>query len=225
MSKQVKTQFILFVAYINFFQGNGGHVQVGAAKEPAASHSRQLTIAPRDHGKALINPGMGYVGYYYSHYLDMYGARLAPADALESFPGESTVYLRVTWAQLEPEEGKFNWTLLDTPAQRWIDVGKYCSFRVSCHESGLRYATRNGCRMRAPGATTLIFLRSPGDQGSRSKKATPGNPCTMTPCSWRNWRISSGPWPNAMTTIRTWPLWISDPLVPGARGTPCTGAG
>ena len=22
-----------------------------------------------------------------------------------------------------------------------IDAGKYCSFRVSCHESGLRYAT------------------------------------------------------------------------------------
>ncbi len=103
--------------------------------------ARTLTVKPKDNGKALINPGMGYVGYYYSHYLDMYGARLEPSDALESFPGESTVYLRVTWAQLEPEEGKFNWTLLDTPAQRWIDAGKYCSFRVSCHETGLRYAT------------------------------------------------------------------------------------
>ena len=112
-----------------------------AAKEPALDHSRWIVREPSDHGKALINPGMGYVGYYYSHYLDIYGARLEPSDALESFPGESTVYLRATWAQLEPEEGKFNWTLLDTPAQRWIDAGKYCSFRVSCHESGLRYAT------------------------------------------------------------------------------------
>jgi len=31
--------------------------------------------------------------------------------------------------------------LLDTPAQRWIDAGKQCSFRVSCEESGLRHAT------------------------------------------------------------------------------------
>lgn len=92
-----------------------------------------MTIAkPKDNGKALVNPYMGYTGYYYSHYLEMYGARLEPSDALESFPGESVVYLRVTWAQLEPEEGKFNWTLLDTPAQRWIDAGKQCSFRVSC---------------------------------------------------------------------------------------------
>ncbi len=96
---------------------------------------------PTDNGKGLVNPGMGYTAYYYSHYLNMYGARLKPSDALIDFPGESTVYLRVTWAQLEPEEGKFNWTLLDTPAQRWIDAGKYCAFRVSCHETGLRYAT------------------------------------------------------------------------------------
>jgi len=100
-----------------------------------------VTARPEDHGKALVNPFMGYVGYYYSHYLEIYGARLEPSDALESFPGESCVYLRVTWAQLEPEEGKFNWTLLDTPAQRWIDAGKQISFRVSCHETGLRYAT------------------------------------------------------------------------------------
>ena len=71
--------------------------------------SDSSTIHPKDNGKALVNPGMGYMGYYYSHYLDMYGAKLKPSDALEWFPGESTVYLRVTWAQLEPEEGKFNW--------------------------------------------------------------------------------------------------------------------
>jgi len=100
-----------------------------------------LQANPKDNGKAMVNPGMGYMGYYYSHYLDMYGAKLKPSDALEWFPGESTVYLRVTWAQLEPEEGKFNWTLLDTPAQRWIDAGKQCSFRVSCHETGLKFAT------------------------------------------------------------------------------------
>jgi hypothetical protein len=100
-----------------------------------------ITERPVDNGQALVNPYMGYTGYYYSHYLEIYGARLEPSDALQSFPGESVVYLRVTWAQLEPEEGKFNWTLLDTPAQRWIDAGKQCAFRVSCHETGLRHAT------------------------------------------------------------------------------------
>jgi hypothetical protein len=84
---------------------------------------------------------MGFTAYYYSHYLYAYGGKLEPSDALENFPGESCVYLRLTWAQLEPEEGKFNWSIVDTPAQRWIDAGKQCAFRVSCEESGLRYAT------------------------------------------------------------------------------------
>ena len=114
---------------------------IGKRSPSNGSNSGMVAHKPRDNGKGLVNPGMGYVGYYYSHYLEIYGAKLEPSDALESFPGESCVYLRVTWAQLEPEEGKFNWTLLDTPAQRWIDAGKQCSFRVSCHETGMRYAT------------------------------------------------------------------------------------
>jgi hypothetical protein len=114
---------------------------MGNIRTPAKRIAGMVTTTPVDHGRALVNPYMGYTGYFYSHYLDFYGARLEPSDALQSFPGESVVYLRVTWAQLEPEEGKFNWTLLDTPAQRWIDAGKQCAFRVSCHETGLRYAT------------------------------------------------------------------------------------
>jgi hypothetical protein len=42
------------------------------------------------------------------------------------------VYLRVPWAFLEPEEGRFNWALLDTPAQRWIGKGKRVALRITC---------------------------------------------------------------------------------------------
>jgi len=90
---------------------------MGSIRSQGRSHTGLVTAKPVDHGRALVNPWMGYTGYYYSHYLEIYGARLEPSDALQSFPGESVVYLRVTWAQLEPEEGIFNWTLLDTPAQ------------------------------------------------------------------------------------------------------------
>jgi beta-galactosidase GanA len=70
-----------------------------------------------------------------------YGSKLAPSDTLDDFPGLSTVYLRVPWAFVEPEEGKFVWELLDTPAQRWIEKGKYVAFRISAMESWLYYAT------------------------------------------------------------------------------------
>lgn len=114
---------------------------IGRANPITKNLADLVTAKPDDNGKGLVNPGMGFNAYYYSHYLQMYGAKLEPSDALESFPGESCVYLRLTWAQLEPEEGKFNWSIVDTPAQRWIDAGKQCAFRVSCEESGLRFAT------------------------------------------------------------------------------------
>ncbi len=100
-----------------------------------------VKMRPADNGKALVNPNMGYTMHFYSNRTDKYGSELAPSDALEDFPGESTVYLRIPWAFVEPEEGKFNWSVLDTPAQRWIDAGKYCSFRITCFESWMRYAT------------------------------------------------------------------------------------
>jgi hypothetical protein len=83
-----------------------------------------VTVKPADDGRALVNPDMGWVLYFYSDFTANYGSKLDPSDTVNDFPGVSTVYLRVPWCLLEPEEGKFNWALLDTPAQRWIAKGK-----------------------------------------------------------------------------------------------------
>ncbi|MDD2461786.1 MAG: hypothetical protein PHT98_11975, partial [Kiritimatiellae bacterium] len=78
------------------------------------------TVEPADTGAALLNPGMGWVCHFYDNSPLKYGERLEPSDSLAWFPGCTTVYLRIQWSALEPEEGVFNWALLDTPAQRWI---------------------------------------------------------------------------------------------------------
>ena len=59
------------------------------------------TFAPADNGKALVNPGMGWMLYYYSNVLDNYGSKLAPEDTVEDFPGVGTVFLRLPWAFLD----------------------------------------------------------------------------------------------------------------------------
>ena len=82
------------------------------------------TVNPLDNLKALVNPDMGWTMHFYSNVIKNYGSKLEPSDTLDYFPGLSTVYLRVPWAFIELEEGKFNWELLDTPAQRWIDKGQ-----------------------------------------------------------------------------------------------------
>jgi len=108
----------------------------------SALHAEEsVTVNTQDTGLALMNPGMGWTMHFYSNVPTNYGSKLSPADTLDDFPGLSTVYLRLPWAYLEPEEGKFNWAILDTPAQRWIAKGKCVALRLTCSENWMKYAT------------------------------------------------------------------------------------
>jgi len=99
------------------------------------------SVEPADHGQALVNPQMGWTMHFYSNIITNYGSKLEPQDTLDDFPGLSCAYLRVPWSFIEPQEGQFNWSLLDTPAQRWIDKGKQIALRISSTESWMRWAT------------------------------------------------------------------------------------
>jgi hypothetical protein len=113
-----------------------------AATATGALAGAQITVVrPPDTGAALVNPGMGWVLHHYDNIAFNYGGKLEPSDTVDDFPGVSTVYLRIAWSYLEPEEGRFNWSVLDTPAQRWLDKGKQIALRISCSESFMRYAT------------------------------------------------------------------------------------
>lgn len=79
--------------------------------------------------------------HFYSNVAGNYGSKLAPSDTLDDFPGLSVVYLRLPWAYIEPQEGKYNWAILDTPAQRWIARGKRIALRLTCSENWMKYAT------------------------------------------------------------------------------------
>jgi hypothetical protein len=118
-----------------------GLVLLGAFAAIGLCAQEPVTLRPADDGRALVNPGMGWTLHFYSNIPQNYGSRLEPSDALAWFPGCSTVYLRIPWAYLEPEEGVFNWAALDTPAQRWLSRGCQVAFRVTCSESWLRFAT------------------------------------------------------------------------------------
>ena len=98
-------------------------------------------VFPVDDGRVLRNPDMGWTMQYYSNVPYNYGSTISPGDAMEWFPGCTVCYLRIPWAYLEPEEGKFNWAALDTPAQRWIERGGQIAFRITCSESWLPFAT------------------------------------------------------------------------------------
>jgi hypothetical protein len=124
-----------------------------------------VTVRPEDNGKALVNPDMGWTMHFYSNIPENYGSKLDPSDTLEDFPGLSTVYLRVPWAFLEPEEGRFNWALFDTPAQRWIARGKRVAFRLTCSENWIRFATPEWVKNAGAKGTFYEFGKGPSDKG------------------------------------------------------------
>jgi len=100
-----------------------------------------VVVRPQDTGAALENPGMGWGFHYYSNIPTNYGSKLAASDSLEDIPGLTHIYFRLPWAYLQPQPDLFDWSVLDTPAQRWTDKGKKIAIRISCCESWMRYAT------------------------------------------------------------------------------------
>ena len=131
---KARPSFLLFVLVAAVFAA-----MIGAAGESSAPD--RVVVKPEDNGAALINPDMGWTLMFYSNIPQNYGSKLEPADTVDEWPGLSVVYLRLPWAFVEPEEGKFNWPVLDTPAQRWIAKGKRVAFRLTCSENWTRFAT------------------------------------------------------------------------------------
>lgn len=103
--------------------------------------AQTVTVRPADTGVGLANPDMGWVLHYYDNSPNNYGSRLAPSDTLPDFPGLQVIYLRIAWSLLEPEEGRFCWTILDAPAQRWLGQGKQLALRLTTSETPVPYAT------------------------------------------------------------------------------------
>ena len=122
----------------------------------------RVVVRPEDTGRALRNPGMGWVFHHYDNSLKRYGTHLEAADTVDDFPGASVIYLRLAWSLLEPEEGRFNWSILDTPAQRWLAKGYQIALRISCSESDPEQPYATPKWVREAGAQGYHFTRGKG---------------------------------------------------------------
>lgn len=106
-----------------------------------ATGAGAATFNGADDGRILSNPGVGLTMHYYSNVPANYGSRIEPGDDMAWFPGCSICYLRLPWSMVEPEEGVFDWSTIDTPAQRWIARGGQIALRFTCSEDWAYYAT------------------------------------------------------------------------------------
>ena len=81
----------------------------------------------------LANPHKGWYHHYPDNHINKYIIR--EDSHLLDFPGMDHLYIRLSWAYLEPEEGRFNWDIIDNIINKWTEKGLKIAFRISCKET------------------------------------------------------------------------------------------
>jgi hypothetical protein len=82
---------------------------------------------------ALANPHKGWYHHYPDNHVNKY-AIASDKDLLE-FPGMDHLYIRLAWAYLEPQEGRYDWQVIDKIIDKWVGHGLKIAFRISCKET------------------------------------------------------------------------------------------
>jgi len=133
----------------------------------AALRGAQIDVQPQwDATLPLANPHKGWYHHYPDNHIDKY--KIARDEDLTQFPGMDHLYIRLAWAYLEPEEGRFNWAVIDDLIAKWTGHGLGIAFRISCKETSTD-------RIEQQFATPR-WVRDAGSQGGHYVKGKPVGP-------------------------------------------------
>jgi len=102
--------------------------------------------------RPLANPDKGWYQHQLDNGIEKYP--IASDSVLATFPGMDHLYLRLCWAYLEPEEGKYDWSYIDRIVEKYVPLGYRISFRISGKETG-------GAPGSVPKAVNGIFYATP----------------------------------------------------------------
>jgi len=100
-----------------------------------SASARVIDVKPHWNDRIpLANPHKGWYHHYPDNHIDKYIIR--EDSHLLDFPGMDHIYIRLAWAYLEPQEGQFNWNVIDEIIDKWTANGLKIAFRISCRETG-----------------------------------------------------------------------------------------
>jgi len=123
-----------------------------------AAFCREIDLTSKWNDKiALENPHKGWYQHYFDNHINRYLAA-KDSDLLE-FPGMDHLYLRLSWAYLEPQEGQFNWQVID----KVIDKNQLQRNQHGPHRTAVRH-TQMGGRGRGEGG---ILVQGQEDRAGR----------------------------------------------------------
>ncbi len=82
----------------------------------------------------LDNPDKGWYHHFPDNHINKYV--IQDDSDLTQFPGMDHLYIRLAWAYLEPDEGRYDWDVIDSLIEKWTGKGLGIAFRISCKETG-----------------------------------------------------------------------------------------
>lgn len=98
---------------------------LGIAGSASSQDGRQVVrVVPAPSRDVVINPGKGWV---------LYGNAAGHDQRLQAV--SNLGYRRLEWADLEPEEGRFDWKPIESFLAGWHQHGKQAAFGVMCLNS------------------------------------------------------------------------------------------
>jgi hypothetical protein len=79
---------------------------------PLTFRAAEIDLRPQwDETIPLANPHKGWYHNLFDNHVKKY--LLESDNDLLKFPGMDHIYLRLAWAYLEPQEGRYNWRIVD----------------------------------------------------------------------------------------------------------------
>lgn len=115
-----------------------------------------------DTERVIKNPHKGWYHHLYDNQVVRYN--IADQVLFDNFPGMDHLYLRLAWSFLEPEEGVYNWELIDDIVSQYVPKGLGISFSITSKETG-RFPVVVGQQKKGVQYATPFWVEEAGAKG------------------------------------------------------------
>ena len=119
-SESFRPQDGITIAELAVVLGNLTGIDLGAFKQPTSRITMRYFITP-----------MGLFAYYIDNEMTGYEIKRPRSYYYEDIPGMSVMSSR-RLGSFEPEEGKYDWSLIDMALQKYGGVGMQVALRITC---------------------------------------------------------------------------------------------
>jgi len=173
---------------------------LGAATNMSAEERNVVVVRPNEIRDVLLNPGMGITTFQRFNGQELNPPfkwselgpekKLSPATNRPDFPDASISYCRWYWNVLEPEQGKFNWAIVDLAIAEARAHGQTLAIRLMPYsnqdplpewfrQSGAKRANKDSDKdgkIWQPDFSDPLYLKYWGELVAEAGKRYDGNP-------------------------------------------------